>query len=312
MLTFKNQKKKYKILRKNSSTFYLAGLLLPKDKLDKAASLYSFCRWVDDVADEAKDSYRASYYLGKISASLYGQGHVDNLVNEIKIMLKKGPGGVLPAVQLINTVRTDLGTVRINNERDLIKYCYGVAGTVGVMMCTVLQVKDVKKAYKHAIDMGIAMQLTNICRDVREDASFDRRYLPGDLVNRITPDEILKLNSKNDLVIREAIQKLLLLAEIYYESGMNGIRFLPTRSRFGICAAATFYRSIGRLMLKQDCKGWRNRTFVSNTKKLGLLFAVLKQFIEKSCGPESSHNKKLHAAIGEECRSIMSKTDTTA
>ncbi len=298
------QKLRKKVLKKNSSTFYLAGLLLPKKKLDKAATLYSFCRWVDDLADEAKDSYRAHYFLGKINSALHGDLYVDPLVSETRTLIKSGFGGITPTIQLVNTVRSDLSEVRIDTVEKLIKYCYGVAGTVGIMMSSILETKNVSKAWKHAVDLGIAMQLTNICRDVYADAKLDRRYLPAEIIGDITPAEILLLTKYNDKAIRTGIKQILHIAEKYYESGLNGLRYLPFGCRLAICAAAINYREIGRLLLKRKCISWRTRSFVSTARKISLLITIVIKVTLKSLGKTAEHDKTLHSPIISECQSL--------
>ena len=292
------------VLRKNSSTFYLAGLLLPKDVLQSAAKLYTLCRWVDDIADEANDSYRALFHLGKIRAAINGKGHVDELVSEVKNILKTGYGGVTPVDHLINTVTTDLGRVRIKTIDDLLKYSYGVAGTVGVMMSTVLKANSPKISWKHAVDLGIAMQLTNICRDVYADAKIGRRYIPEELLGDISPDEILEARAELDLSIRKSINRLVLMAEDYYESGLLGIQYLPFRMRAGIIAAAIIYREIGRILLRTNSANWQQRTIVSTRKKVFLFIVAMARLLIKPIQRNVSHNANLHRSIKEQCKAL--------
>ena len=296
--------KRLEILKKNSSTFYYAGLLLPKKTLAKAATLYSFCRWIDDIADEANDSYRATYHLGKINSALNSHTHVDNLVSDVQDLLKDNFGGVIPASQLIDAVSSDLGSVRIDTTGTLLRYCYGVAGTVGIMMCAILKPRKMPLAWRHAVDLGIAMQLTNICRDVYEDAKMGRRYLPAELVGDITPTNIVNLAPENDSNLRVSVRRLINLAEQYYSSGLAGIRYLPLGCQIAIYSAAVIYRDIGRSIKNKDCLLWRDRCYVSNKRKLFLiLFAAINVLI-KNLTKAPLHRKELHSSIREECKTL--------
>ncbi len=296
--------KRLETLKQNSSTFYYAGLLLPKKTLTKAATLYSFCRWIDDIADEANDSYRAKYHLGKINSALINHTHVDSLVSDVQDLLKDSFGGVIPASQLIDAVSSDLGSVRIDTTTTLIRYCYGVAGTVGIMMCAILKPKKVPLAWRHAVDLGIAMQLTNICRDVYEDAKMGRRYLPAELVGDITPANIVNLAPEDDSKLRGSVGRLINLAERYYNSGLGGICYLPFGCQIAIHSAAVIYREIGRSIKNQDCLGWRERFYVSNKRKFFLVLVAAINVLIKNLTKTPLHRKELHSSIREECKAL--------
>ncbi len=298
------KRKRRTILKRNSSTFYVAGLLLPKYTLDQAATLYSFCRWVDDIADEAEDSYRALYMLGKINSGLISDSHVDDLVSEVRNILKQGFGGIIPATQLIETVKSDLGKVLIKTQDELIRYCYGVAGTVGLMMCTILKAKNVESSWKHAVDLGIAMQLTNICRDVYADAELGRRYLPGHTCGNISPEEILSVTNDNDRVIKLSIKKIICLAEDYYKSGLDGLKYLPWGTKMAIYSAAVIYRQIGRSILKTNCVNWRKRSYVNILRKIMLIINASFNVLIIKLYRNVPHKAELHEAIIKECRQL--------
>ena len=226
-------------------------------------------------------------------------------MSETRTLIKSGFGGITPTIQLVNAVRSDLSKVRIESVEELIKYCYGVAGTVGIMMSSILETKNITTAWKHAVDLGIAMQLTNICRDVYADAKLDRRYLPAEIVGDIAPAEILLLTKDNDGAIRTGIKQILQIAEKYYESGLNGIRYLPFGCRLAICAAAINYREIGRLLLKRRCSSWRTRSFVNTIRKISLSLVVVTKVTFKSLEKTVEHDENLHSPIIKECQSLL-------
>ena len=134
--------------------------------------------------------------------------------------------------ELIRGIESDLQPVMVGTEAELLRYCYRVAGTVGLLMCDVLEVHD-SRAKAHAIDLGIGMQLTNIARDVKEDAGKGRRYVPGQWLDEIAPERLANPSTRESELLIGSAQRLLSLAERYYESGRAGLRFLPPKSAAG-------------------------------------------------------------------------------
>ena len=181
-------------------------------------------------------------------------------------------------------------------EEELIRYSYHVAGTVGIMMCDALKCDNVL-AKSFAIDLGIAMQLTNIARDVLEDAKMGRRYLPGSWVQNIPPKEIVLAAKTNDLkkihIISKGIKKLLILAEQYYLSGEKGFTFLPFNTRVAISVASGVYREIG-VQLENENYNWQNgRQVTSVYKKIKIsLFKTFKEIFYFRL--KTKHDSKLH------------------
>jgi phytoene synthase len=139
--------------------------------------------------------------------------------------------GIEPGIvrELIAGMASDAETVRVADEAELLRYCYRAAGTVGLMMCRVLDAPE-PAAAAHAVDLGIAMQLTNLCRDVSADARMGRRYLPASLVGDIGPTELIDPSPTLQPALRAAVARLLALAETYYASGEAGLPFLPVRA----------------------------------------------------------------------------------
>ena len=162
--------------------------------------------------------------------------------------------------------------VLLPDEESLIQYAYKVAGTVGLLMCEILNNSD-PKAKPHAVDLGIAMQLTNIARDVVEDARMGRRYLPGSWVGNMSPEDILDAAldpyGPDGVQITRAVERLLDLAESYYASGRAGLAYLPARAHFSIGVAAKVYRQIGRQLLRSK-DSWHGKRQVTS-KGLSLI-----------------------------------------
>ena len=126
-----------------------------------------------------------------------------------------------------------------------------MAGTVGLMMSKILDVND-PRALAHAIDLGIAMQITNICRDVTEDAHLKRRYLPASLIGNVEPAQLLNPDLATQGQLRATLKSLLQLADQYYKSGYEGLCFITLRSRLSIAIASSLYRQIGLILKKQQ------------------------------------------------------------
>ena len=231
-----------RVLSRHGRTFRLAGGLLPRGHLDAAAELYVFCRAVDDLADEAPDPAAARAALLALRDEV-GQGTARSPLAARFAALRADPRAT---TAFIDTMLGDLAPVRIADEAELLRYAYGAAGTVGVLMCGVLGVRD-PAAEPHAVDLGIAMQLTNIARDVVEDAARGRLYLPATwLPPGFGPPDI----AANPQAVFAAVRRLLSLADQRYRSAARGYRHLPPRTRLAIRVAGRLYEEIGRRILR--------------------------------------------------------------
>jgi phytoene synthase len=167
------------------------------------------------------------------------------------------------------------------------------------MMAAILNAQS-KQAFPFAIDLGIAMQLTNIARDVLEDAENHRRYIPGDLCNDMTPKEILASVHNNEILPREiiklSINQILHIAEKYYDSGLLGLSYLPARNHIAIGIAAIIYRQIGRKLLKKGTQWWTGRQVVGIFEKLIYSFLVIPALLNRlKTLPE--HDATLHIPL---------------
>jgi len=155
---------------------------------------------------------------------------------------------------------------------DTLLYCYHVAGVVGVMMTYVMGVSDAS-VLRRAADLGIAFQLTNIARDVMDDASAGRCYLPQELLrnNGVPPEQIANPEYRASVV--KVAKELLRVADRYYASAAEGVRALPLRAAWAICTARGVYRDIGEIVLAQGESAWQRRAVVSKSRKMFWVFA---------------------------------------
>ena len=250
-------------LKNEGKSFYWASFFLPKESKIKAGILYSICRYFDNVADS--DSEDRSKYLKE---TIQNVSH--DKKNVVNIFLQKNNISNYIFIDLIKGLIADQSQVKIKNKKELITYSYHVAGTVGLMMSKIIGVKN-KKAQPCAIDLGIAMQLTNIARDVYEDAKMQRVYLPSEWIPDIDITILNgtnKINLKQEKKISEAIHKLIDLSEIFYLNGFSGLRYVPLKTRLAIFIAANIYRGIGIKIKKNGNKYLTERVFLNIYEKI--------------------------------------------
>lgn len=261
-------------MAKNGKSFYWASRFLGKKYRDRVTQLYGFCRYLDDLVDEENEVEIAKQnILNARQAILIGS--TDQYTLNVGIELLKQcqiPQDVV--LDLIAGIKSDTELVRIADESELLHYCYQVAGTVGLMMCNALDVND-PNAKPYAIDLGIAMQLTNICRDIKTDALLNRRYIPSDLIGDIEIGDLIKPNEEQAKIIRRIVASILQLADSYYQSGEKGLFYLPLHARISILIAVRIYHDIGNQLQSVNCEYWHRRIIVSVLRKLVITFSTI-------------------------------------
>ena len=285
-------------LARNGKSFNWAKRFLGNEMGKSAAQLYSFCRLLDDMAD-------GDIPNGETRLSAVRDGLINNNLATDRALTAFYPfmqekmidSDVILA--LIDGLLEDQNVVAIKNEDELLRYSYRVAGTVGLMMCKVLNCHN-PAALAHAIDLGIAMQLTNIARDVREDALMGRRYVPASWVGNMTADEILVALRSEDAtrinIVATGINRLLALAEVYYTSGRQGLAYLPLRAHISIAVARRVYRQIG-VQLKKRGTPWQNGRQHTNMLSKFVCTVQASESLLNRFSKSSVHNKSLHRAL---------------
>ncbi len=254
------------LLIQRGPSFHWARSFLSAAHAERATRLYGFCRRVDDLADECASPTAARAALAAVRLALQtGQSDDPATSDMLQLMSRCGIAPTIP-LDLIEGVESDLGCVRMADVPELLRYCYQVAGTVGQMMSAALDVTD-PAASPHAIDLGIAMQLTNICRDVHEDALLGRRYLPATLAGAVEPAALTDPSGAVRAAAEQAVLTLLNLADRYYASAELGLHYLPQRARGGILVAARLYREIGVVLRERDADCWSSRASVTTVRK---------------------------------------------
>jgi len=287
------------VLARHARTFDLAGRFLGRARQGEAAVVYAFCRLVDDLADESPSAEIADLALAEVEAELRGDRPARPLVAVFRDLLAEHGTDVRVPLELIAGVRSDLGPVAIESDAELLRYCYRVAGTVGLMMCGVLGVRSAV-ARPFAVDLGVAMQLTNICRDVAEDAARGRVYLPAERLLPATSLASLRTGQIPRPAIAAVVLDLLALADRHYASGDAGAIYIPWPSRLAILVAARLYRAIGQVLRARGGDALMGRAVVPRLHKLGWTLVALARFARSLVpSPPPQHDPALHRHIAD-------------
>ncbi|MDC0984301.1 squalene/phytoene synthase family protein [Candidatus Pelagibacter sp.] len=266
-----------------AKSFNWAGFFLPKQTYLKCSALYDFCRVADNIADSNEEiELKKTKFLdfqNNFNNKKFDDPIIKNmwqLINEFNIPLKV-------VNDLLDGINSDIQqSIKLNKKKDLLLYSYRVAGTVGLMMAKILRVNK-KDSLKSAIDLGIAMQLTNISRDVVEDLNFGRSYI--------------NLNF-------EEIRSTIKLSESYYENSFYSIKEIPLTFRFAILVARRVYRKIGyKILKKQNLENYKKsgKIYVTKIEKiietLCSVYDLIKLFLINKNDNDIEHN---HSLIREE------------
>lgn len=261
----------------HSKSFALASRLLPPRARDHGVVVYAWCRRADDAIDDvpAKHQAQAVQRLRAELDAIYagvelGAPELSGFADVVRACAipRAYPG------ELIEGMAMDAAGVRYDTLDDLLLYCYRVAGTVGLMMSHVMGVRD-DAALRHAAHLGIAMQLTNICRDVVEDWDRGRLYVPRDVrarhgVASLEPAPDLMFPRAAVAPMSGAVRELLAVADRFYASGDRGLGALPWRSAVAVRAARLIYAAIGDRIEDAACDVTAGRAVVPAWRKLAL------------------------------------------
>ena len=239
------------LIEKHAKSFYWASFFLPKEIFNKSSCLYNFCRTLDDIVDsDNKLEIKRENFI-KFKKNFTNKYFNDPIIKDMWSIIDSEKISKKVVNDLFDGVETDLGEkVEIKTKKDLFLYSYRVAGTVGLMMSKILKVKN-KEALKGAIDLGIAMQLTNIARDVCEDKKNNRQYIKPDF---------------------SSIKEIILESQIFYQKSFNSISSIPLRSRFSVIVARRVYKKIGCYILKQKNTDNYNKAGKIYVPLLGKIF----------------------------------------
>ncbi len=262
------------LIKEGSHSFYAASRLLPKYVRDPAIVLYAFCRIADDVVDKKNAVKNPILDLKKRLNLVYKNKPKNNATDRAFAALVKTYDlpKELPHA-LIEGLQWDQEGRRFNNLSDLYSYCARVASSVGVMMCILMNVRD-EDALARACDLGIAMQLTNIARDVGEDARNQRLYIPIEWMKDrgINTDKFLK-EPERFPEISIFVKKLLTQADLFYKRAGAGYFSLPKDCRPGILSAGKIYSKIGKHIAASNYDSISRRAYTTTFEKFLLLLS---------------------------------------
>ena len=237
---------KTSLLKKHAKSFYWASFFLSNDVFNKCSSLYNFCRTLDDIVDDDNKLEVKKEIFLKFKKDFMNKNLKNQIINDMWSIINSENISKKIVIDLFDGVETDLEEkVEINSKKDLLVYSYRVAGTVGLMMSKILKVNN-RESLRGAIDLGIAMQLTNVARDVCEDNKRNRKYIQSDFSS-----------------IKETIYE----SEIFYQKSFKAISSISIRSRFSVIVARRIYKKIGDYILMQ-----KN---IENFNKAGKIYVPL-------------------------------------
>ena len=250
------------LISTHAKSFSWAGFFLAKQTFENGSSLYDFCRTLDDIADENTSLDSKKQKFNKMKKDFIERNFENILVKNVDNLIRKFNISEKVVLDLFDGIESDIKeNIEFKTKRELLVYSYRVAGTVGLMMAKILKV-DSKIALRSAVDLGIAMQLTNIARDVVEDSSRNRKYIDHDFVK---------------------IKETLGIAELFYKSSFKSIKEIPLINRFAILVARRVYREIGNNILrKKNLENYNKsgKIFVNKIGKLKqTIFSIFDLFI---------------------------------
>ena len=272
-----------RVTKRSSKTFYWGSVFLPQPKRQAVWAVYALCRIVDDIVDEEMnpDTPRIGHLTGTSTPKreldywrqslerVYQRGGADdNLVQRAWTdVLERYPVPLAPVLDLLDGVEMDLTVNRYQSFEELYLYCYRVAGTVGLLTSPIFGYKE-EIALQHAVDLGVALQLTNILRDVGEDARRNRIYLPQDEMQRFGYTESDLMSGVVNDAFCELLRYQMERANNYYQRSLPGISLLSPDSRLAIRLSGTLYKGILDRISLNNCDVFTKRASVPLKTKL--------------------------------------------
>ena len=266
-----------------AKSFNWAGFFLPKKTYEKCSALYDFCREADNIADDENNIEIKKDNFIKFKNNFINKNYDDPVIKNMWDLINEFNISTKIIDDLFEGINSDIKeNVKLNSKKELLIYSYKVAGTVGLMMAKILNVQK-KQSLKSAIDLGIAMQLTNISRDVMEDKKNNRSYINESF---------------------EEIKNTIKLSEKFYENSFYSIKEIPLSFRFSILVARRVYRKIGyKILNKQNIENYKKsgKIYVSNIEKIIETFLSIFDLIKLSLISKNDNNiNHDHNLINEE------------
>jgi phytoene synthase len=259
-----------------AKSFYFSASLLPLEKRWATYAVYGFCRYADNLIDKqrnrkAAEILREVEFLDAELRTAYRTGESEHpILRPFIIVSQRYEIPIEYPLDLLRGVRMDIQNARYQNFDALYVFCYRVAAVVGLMMTHILGYED-DEAFGYAEQLGVAMQLTNILRDVQEDKDLGRIYLPLNELKQFGCSENDILNERMTPAFRELMQFQVQRAYSYYQAAQDGIPLLAPDSRFAIYSASRIYGGILKRIEAQDYNPFLGRVYVPQHRKFGIL-----------------------------------------
>lgn len=274
------------IIEEGSKSFAAASKLFDPSTRDKAFMLYAWCRHCDDQIDgqelgfgqqspePAEQRRILAELISATEAAMAGEETDDPVFAAFRRVYHECEIPRRFPLDLLQGFAMDVDDFGYESFDDTLLYCYHVAGVVGAMMATIMGVKD-PAIINRAVDLGIAFQLTNISRDVMEDAADGRVYLPAAWLREAGAPTDPALFPGHEQRVFSVVRRMLAEADRYYTSSVFGIARLPFRCAWAIAAARSVYGAIGKVVLSRGSQAWQQRAGLSKWAKSGRLFSSL-------------------------------------
>jgi phytoene synthase len=276
-------------IRRHSRSFSFASRLLSADRRADVEQLYAWCRWCDDGVDMAASPHDAAAFVDRARDDLNriaaGGKSLAPESDWLASLIHKHDLSIGAAQALLEGMEFDLSPVHTLSEADLLRYCFRVAGAVGVLMCPILGLHD-RRFLPHAAALGIGMQLTNIARDVAEDWQRSRCYLPEEWTGGLRPGS----GPPDPERVRSGVVAVLSAADGFYAAGEAGITALADDSQLAVLAASRIYHQIGVRIRRDGFRVLQKRTRVSFFKKVELFAHCLLTRALKTTQPTLSES----------------------
>jgi phytoene synthase len=294
-------------IRHHSKSFYLSSLLLPAQVRQGAWALYAFCRRADDAVDEVKDGgmRRVEGLRRRLDAVYAGRAPDDPIDRAFSLIVEQYRIPRALPEALLAGMEMDAEDKIYESDDELLLYCFRVASTVGLMMTRIMGCSD-DLAYTRAADLGIAMQMTNIARDVGEDARRGRVYLPATMIDRAA---VLSATAATQ-PIKDAVKQLLARADGHYRAADLGVPLLPRGCRFAIASSRLIYSRIGDAIAQNSYDSITQRAYVPLGKKLLLIAraigAVFTTPAATSTGPADAAISRMLVEVGLPAPKLLS------
>lgn len=282
-------------IERGSQSFALASKLFDRDTRERAWLLYHWCRRCDDIADNQDHGGELgdlTQSQGRVKAirvlterALEGLPTADSAFDGFGVVAKECGITLDMAEEVIAGFKLDASDWHPRTEGDMMRYCYHVAGAVGVMMARVMHAPDSTYVYDRACDLGLAFQLANIARDVVEDDAAGRCYLPSEWLAELdfAPGEHAR--PENRFKLASLMPRLVRMMENHEQAARLGAKELTFRQRWAVLAAARIYGAIGRKVLARGQKAWDRRVVVSKPEKLWHVSAAFFEAIRNDPDP---------------------------